>query len=278
MKGFSRAKCSACIWRCKCWGNPCAIVDNAAHLSKDEMQAMATHFNLPETVFIIPDKNQYLLRFFATKGELPLCCHGALGAAYYLFKSDYGKSFNIKPYQTKTDLDIACNDNLISMSMVNNGKIIDDNIDLDIISKLLAIDKTSINAHLPCAVASIGSPKLLAPVIDRNILFNMEPNLDLISQWCKKYSVNGVYVYSNDTEQPHSDYVGRNFNPLFSNQEDIATGVAAAALAFMLNLKNDKEKNNFTIEQGANLTSPSRIDVSIDPEKISIKGEAYFNQ
>jgi PhzF family phenazine biosynthesis protein len=259
-------------------GNPCAIVDNAAHLSKDEMQAMATHFNLPETVFIIPDKNQYLLRFFATKGELPLCCHGALGAAYYLFKSDYGKSFNIKPYQTKTDLDIACNDNLISMSMVNNGKIIDDNIDLDIISKLLAIDKTSINAHLPCAVASIGSPKLLAPVIDRNILFNMELNLDLISQWCKKYSVNGVYVYSNDTEQPHSDYVGRNFNPLFSNQEDIATGVAAAALAFMLNLKNDKEKNNFTIEQGANLTSPSRIDVSIDPEKISIKGEAYFNQ
>ncbi|TLY46923.1 MAG: PhzF family phenazine biosynthesis protein [Gammaproteobacteria bacterium] len=65
-------------------GNPCAIVDNAAHLSTDEMQSMATHLNLPETVFIIPDKNQYLLRFFATKGELPLCCHGTLGAAYYL--------------------------------------------------------------------------------------------------------------------------------------------------------------------------------------------------
>jgi len=48
------------------------------------MQSMATHLNLPETVFIIPDKNQYLLRFFATKGELPLCCHGTLGAAYYL--------------------------------------------------------------------------------------------------------------------------------------------------------------------------------------------------
>ena len=119
-------------------GNPCAIVDNAAHLSTDEMQAMATDFNLPETVFIIPDKNQYLLRFFATKGELPLCCHGALGAAYYLFKSDCGKSFNIKAYQTKTNLDIACDDNLIAMSIVNNGKMVDDNIELDIISKLLA--------------------------------------------------------------------------------------------------------------------------------------------
>ena len=259
-------------------GNPCAIVDNAAHLSTDEMQAMATDFNLPETVFIIPDKNQYLLRFFATKGELPLCCHGALGAAYYLFKSDSGKSFNIKSYQTKLDLDIACNDNLISMSIVNNGKIVDDNIDLDIISKLLAINKTSINAHLPCAVASIGSPKLLVPVIDRNVLFKMVPNLDLISQWCKKYTVNGVYVYSNDTEQPHSDYVGRNFNPLFSHQEDIATGVAAAALAFILNLKNDNKKNNFIIEQGANLGKPSQICVSIRTQKITIKGAAYFNQ
>ena len=161
------------------------------------------------------------------------------------------------------------------MSVVNNGKIVDDNIDLGIISKLLAIDKTSISTHLPRAVASIGSPKLLVPVIDRNVLFNMTPNLDLMSQWCKKHSVNGIYVYSNDTENSYSDYVGRNFNPLFSHQEDIATGVAAVALAFMLNLKNDKKKNNFTIEQGAHLVSPSRIDVSMDPEKITVKGSVY---
>jgi PhzF family phenazine biosynthesis protein len=231
----------------------CAIVDNAAHLSTDEMQAMATHFNLPETVFIIPDKNQYLLRFFATKGELPLCCHGALGAAYYLFKSDYSKPFTIKSYQAKTNIDIAHDDNLIAMSIVNNGKIIDDNIDLDIISKLLAIDKTSINPHLSSAVASIGSPKLLVPVINRDILFSMTPNLDLISQWCKEYSVNGIYVYSSDTEHFDSDYIGRNFNPLFSHQEDIATGAAAVALSFILNLKKNYKKRNYIIEQGANL-------------------------
>ena len=104
----------------------------------------------------------------------------------------------------------------------------------------------------------------------------MLPNLDLISQWCKKYSVNGVYVYSNDTEQPHSDYVGRNFNPLFSHQEDIATGVAAAALAFILNLKNDKKKNNFTIEQGANLRKSSKIYISLAQDYMTIKGEAYY--
>lgn len=42
-------------------GNPCAIVDNACHLNTDEIQSMATQLNLPETVFIIPDENDYLL-------------------------------------------------------------------------------------------------------------------------------------------------------------------------------------------------------------------------
>jgi PhzF family phenazine biosynthesis protein len=258
-------------------GNPCAIVDNASHLNTDEMQLMATQLNLPETVFIIPDKHDYLLRFFATKGELPLCCHGALGAAYYLFKSDIKKPFVIKTYQNHTQLDIRCDNSLISMSIINKGKIVDDNVDLEIISRLLAIDKASIATYLPCAIASIGSPKLIVPVIKRNILFNMTPNLDLISQWCKKYSVNGLYVYSKDTESPHSDYIGRNFNPLFSHQEDIATGVAAAALGFILNLKMDNKKRNFIIEQGANLDRSSEIYISATVDKIQIEGEAYFS-
>ncbi|WP_425288732.1 hypothetical protein [Rickettsiella endosymbiont of Rhagonycha lignosa] len=55
----------------------------------------------------------------------------------------------------------------------------------------------------------------------------------------------------------------------------MATGVAAAALGFMLNLKNDNKKNNFTIEQGANLNQSSRIYVAIST-KVTIKGEVYF--
>ncbi|MGC1854337.1 MAG: PhzF family phenazine biosynthesis protein [Candidatus Aquirickettsiella sp.] len=258
-------------------GNPCAIIDNANNLTAEKMQIKATFLDLPETVFIIPDKNQYLLRFFATKGELPLCCHGALGAAYYLFKSDYGKSFNIKTYQTKINLNIACDDNLISISIVNNGKIIDTKIELDIISKLLVIDKTSLNAHLPCAVASIGSPKLLVPITNRNILFDMVPNLDLITCWCKNHSVNGIYAYSKDTENTNSSYVGRSFNPLFSHQEDIATGVAAATLCQLISKSQGELESNYIIEQGSNLQKPSKIYVSITKKNIEIKGEAYFS-
>lgn len=55
-------------------------------------------------------------------------------------------------------------------------------------------------------------------------------------------------------------------------------GVTVAALTFMLNLKNGKKNNSFTIEQGVNLNQPSRIYVAVNTKKIIVKGEVYFSQ
>lgn len=258
-------------------GNPCAIIDNANNFSAEEMQRKAAYLKFPETVYIIRDKDQYLLRFFATKGELPLCCHGLLGAAFYLFKSNCQKPLYIRSYQNKNKIDVEFLNDLIAMSLINNGKIVDTHIDLDVISRLLNIDKIVMDTNLPCAIASIGSPKLLIPIINRNILFDITPNLDLITQWCKKYTVNGIYVYSKNTESISSSYVGRSFNPLFSHQEDIATGVAAAALCQLICQSKNQLEADYIIEQGANFHRSSKIYISITRKIITIKGEAYFS-
>ncbi len=257
-------------------GNPCAIVDHANNLSYEKMQAMATHLNFPETVYIIRDKNQYILRFFATKNELPLCCHGVLGAAFYLFKSNNINPIYMQSYQDQHKLSVKNINNLISMTVVNKGRIVDLNLDFSVISKLLNVDPISIDTNLPCAIASIGSPKLIVPISNRKILFNMVPNLELIIQWCKKYFVNGIYAYSKDVENVNSSYVARNFNPLFSHQEDIATGVAAAALCKLISKNKKKLVANYIVEQGSNLRRPSKIYISITKKNIEIKGEAYF--
>jgi len=257
-------------------GNPCAIVDNAVALSEEAMQRMATELNLPETVFIIPDKNQYVLRFFATKGELPLCCHGTLGAVFYLFKSNVNQRPHIKTYQDNIKIDVKYENDLVSMSIVNKGKTLNTPIDLLTICTMLNIDQDAIAKNLACTVASIGSPKLFVPLINRAALFEMKPDLDLVSQWCKDNSINGLYAYSDDTEDANADYVGRNFNPRFSHQEDIATGTAAAALCQMLCKSRGQSEGVFTIEQGANLGSPSKIYIVVSKDNIEIKGEAYF--
>ena len=257
-------------------GNPCAIVDYANNLSKEKMQAIATHLNFPETVYIFRDNNQYILRFFATKNELPLCFHGVLGAAFYLFRSNNINSIYMQSYQDQHKLCVKNINNLVSMSIVNKGELIDSNLDFSVISKLLNIDPVSIDINLPCAIASIGSPKLIIPIINRKILFDLIPNLELIIQWCKKYSVNGIYAYSKDTENVNSSFVGRNFNPLFSHQEDIATGVSAASLCKLISKNKKKLVANYIVEQGSNLHSPSKIYISITKSNIEIKGEVYF--
>ncbi len=180
-------------------GNPCAIVDNAAKLSTEEMQTIATHLNLPETIYIIPNKNQYLLRFFATKGELPLCCHGVLGAAFYLLKLHQKKPLHIETCNTNK-IDVGYDSNLVYMSLINSGKILDAKVDTPTISDMLQISKSAIPQNLPCVVASVGSPKLFIPIINRKLLFNIEPNLDFIAKWSKGNIINGIYVYSKDTK------------------------------------------------------------------------------
>lgn len=240
------------------------------------MQTVATCLKFPETVYIIANKNKYLLRFFATKGELVLCCHGVLGAAYYLFKSKHVKPINIQPYKKNINIEVKYANNLISMSMTNQGEIFATNIDASLISKLLNIDTKIIAQDLPFVVASVGSPKLLVPIINRASLFAMAPNLDLISTWSKNNVVNGIYAYSKDTENANSHYVGRNFNPLFSHQEDVATGSAAAALCNMLCRYKGISEGAYIIEQGANLGRPSKIYISITADYIVITGQAYF--
>ncbi|WP_218814573.1 PhzF family phenazine biosynthesis protein [Rickettsiella endosymbiont of Dermanyssus gallinae] len=259
-------------------GNPCAVVDNADHLCTKEMQALATHLNLPETVFVLRNKRQVLLRFFATKKEHPLCYHGALGAAFYLCKLHGVNQIDLASYLELTRMKMRCEDNVASISIPNRSKVIKAPIDMGAISKLLRISQSCIDKNLPCLVASVGNPKLFVPIIDRAILFNINPNLKLISEWCRDNNINGIYAYSSDTEHSDFDYIGRNFNPLFSHQEDIATGTAAAALCQMISLSTPLIDYTFTIEQGANLNSPSKIAVLVTEDALEIKGEAYFSK
>lgn len=255
-------------------GNPCAIVDYAIEINPSMMQSIATTLNLPETIFLIQEADGYRLRFFATKAELPLCCHGTLGGAFYLI--DKKNIANLSTLKTNTKLiKIQLKESLVSMS-VEKGEIIDTNCNAAELAKLLDIEIEDLHPHLPCVIASVGSPKLLLPIKNRKALFALKPNSEKLAAWSKTNRVNGLYAYTDDTLNQHADYVARNFNPLFSNEEDVATGVAAAALAQTMHLINAPNKRNYLIEQGHNLNNPSEIFISMEGREISIKGRAFF--
>jgi len=73
-------------------GNAAAIVPLKEWLSDMLMQQIAAQNNLSETVFFVPQGNEYYIRWFTPTVEVDLCGHGTLAAAYVLYEHlHYGK-------------------------------------------------------------------------------------------------------------------------------------------------------------------------------------------
>ncbi|MBO31398.1 MAG: isomerase [Rhodospirillaceae bacterium] len=66
-------------------GNPAAVIPLSKWLSDDMMQALASENNLSETAFFVESKGKYHIRWFTPVGEVRLCGHATLAAAYVLF-------------------------------------------------------------------------------------------------------------------------------------------------------------------------------------------------
>ena len=67
-------------------GNPAAICVMDSWISDELMMNITKENNLSETAFVVKtDKSRYQLRWFTPGGEIDLCGHATLGAAFIIF-------------------------------------------------------------------------------------------------------------------------------------------------------------------------------------------------
>jgi PhzF family phenazine biosynthesis protein len=62
-------------------GNPAAVMPMDRFPDDAKLQAIATENNLAETAFLVPDGDDYRLRWFTPTVEVPLCGHGTLASS-----------------------------------------------------------------------------------------------------------------------------------------------------------------------------------------------------
>lgn len=65
-------------------GNPAAVVPLTQWLEESQMQSIAAENNLSETAFLIPQGDDYRLRWFTPTNEVPLCGHATLASAFVI--------------------------------------------------------------------------------------------------------------------------------------------------------------------------------------------------
>ncbi len=66
-------------------GNPAAVCPLNQWISTDLMQKIAAENNLSETAFLVPEGDQYGIRWFTPAVEVALCGHATLASAFVLF-------------------------------------------------------------------------------------------------------------------------------------------------------------------------------------------------
>jgi len=250
-------------------GNPAAIVDRFT-ANSNEKQKLAKELGMPVTVFLSEVINGSChVEFFYPDTEMPLCLHGTIGAAYFLLQR-YDIHNPVLIAKNENKLIIRNEDNIIQVlvSAQQAPKVI---LNKTVICKMLNLsDADQIENVLPLTVSSVGSPKFLVPVSSFALLAALNPNFDLITKWSVEHAVNGLYVYTKDSQDSALNFYARGFNPKTGHNEDAATGVAAAALALSL-------QQSIVVGQGIFIQRPSAINVSYEnSQTIWVGGRAVF--
>lgn len=98
-------------------GNPAAVCVMEQWLTDEMMQSIAIENNLSETAFAVKNGEDYALRWFTPGGEIDLCGHATLAAAYVIFRFMESER-NMISFHTKSGLlTVKKNQNLYEMDM-----------------------------------------------------------------------------------------------------------------------------------------------------------------
>lgn len=240
-------------------GNPAAVCFLSDEKESSWMQTVAKELNLPTTAFIWFINDEYHLRWFTPSVEIPICGHGTLASAYFLWEKRYVDKARSIPFHTK--------------SGVIKAQLIDGWIQLQfpaIIEQNVVAPELLIKA-LGVEPVYVGKSRLdyLVEVESEEIVRNLKPNIDLIAQ----LPVRGVIVTSHSNANEF-DFVSRFFSPAQGIIEDYVNGSSHCCLGPYW--KNKLHKTDFTAYQASERGGIIKIKVLGDEIFLSGKSITIF--
>jgi len=266
-------------------GNPLAVVLDAEDLSTQQMQLIASEFNLSETAFPIQPTDaersegaDYRLRIFTPDVELPFAGHPSVGSAWWL--AQIGR---IEPGIVHQ----RCGAGLLPIEVdERSAKLTGGEASVsDPIAPGPALAAVGLNdsdlVDRDVQIASAGLGYAIVFVTPESIA-RCQPNSSVLRESFSYPSpATGVYVVAWDSAARHAR--ARMFAGDIGTPEDPATGSAALALGALLVARGecDEGVTTFTIDQGVDMGRPSRLEITCDvvsgsAESLQVSGSAVL--
>ena len=269
-------------------GNPLALFPDARGLDGAAMQAIATEFNLSETVFFLPPPEGSeaiaTVRIFTPVNELPFAGHPNVGAAFHvatqggIFGREAGDHFVFDEKAGAVNCFVDRSEGGLRTAIAAPKPLsLGDEIDVATIAACASLDAAAIaTATHPPRFVSVGLPFATAELVSLEALASARPAAHAFTAANARYrpvdDFFSLHLYVRDAADP-SRIRTRMFAPLSNIPEDPATGSAAAALAaYLATFDGPDRDRRYEITQGVEMGRRSDIVATVGGGQVRIGG------
>ena len=231
-------------------GNPAAVCILDTWLADELMQSVANENNLAETAFVVPNSQDFEIRWFTPTVEVDLCGHATLASAFVLFNiRDYPGSF-IRFLSPRSGwLSVEKKNDVLFLDFPTDTLEVLPEEQIEIIEKCIGVKPIELYK---------GKTDYMAVIENERSLQNLHPDFIEIS----KLQARGLIVTAKGDDV---DFVSRFFAPQTGINEDPVTGSAHTSLLPFWSKK--LSKNNLTAKQlskrGGQLTCEFKNDICL---------------
>ncbi|MDD3643399.1 MAG: PhzF family phenazine biosynthesis protein, partial [Candidatus Krumholzibacteria bacterium] len=275
-------------------GNPAGVITDCSGLGTEDMLRIAGEMNLTETAFVTAagsDDALARIRFFTPSSEVDLSGHAVIAVSWAL--AEEGRIWlgegtttvvletNAGPIPVEMEFHPApdpatagdrialrtgtlCGElhRIMMLQEIHGHK--ESPIPADEIADILGIPRSEITGTgLPVEVISVGLDQLMIPIISKETILDLNPDLIKLGILNRRHGIDTNHVFTTDTFSSDCTSYARHFAPALGMLEDPGTGTAAAGLGTYLVRHGIVTPGRMIMEQGNDSSALARIIVEV---------------
>jgi len=248
-------------------GNPCACIylNSVRDISSKEMQQIAQELKcfVNEVIYLFPDEECFLLKYYSAECEVNFCGHGTVGIMYDLISNSADllrqKIIRIKVKDVRLDVFnkivesdavfITAPPPLFHRLPLPNKEI----------AAALLTEENRISARYQTALINAGLNTLIVPLADLKTCLELLPDEKLLKEFCLTRGIDMVLVFTDEVADRTNKFRVRVFAPKYGYLEDPATGSGNSAFGNYLLQNNLWDGALVGIEQNSSYDLPNII-------------------
>ncbi len=260
-------------------GNPCAVVLDSDGFDDPTMQAVAREMNLSETAFVVKsDRADFGVRYFTPAEEIPLAGHPTIATTFALVEAG---RLPLTGRRTRITLEmkagviaveiLAGDDRVEQIVMTQKKPQFLRTYNRESVAKVFDLDVDDFLPGYPLQTVSTGTPQLMAPVRNHDVLRKVHLNVKEYSALRAQGDFFSPHVFCLGGITPGGDTFARHFGVPPDTPEDPFTGSATGGMAAYLRHFGLLDRPSFVAEQGHWMGRPGRAQVEVVGEPQAIE-------